>query len=189
MKKFWIYGIIFTIILSGCARNVENDISPIYILALKSANDTNALANYTVEHWQQNARDDNYTRIDSDTVILQGASGTLTTATENSYSDFNLKNPIEQKIITADGSTVVKVFYDRKTSTYTFDANGGHWNDNTITKEYIYRYGQLQCSDDIMIPETPSRTGFSFNGWNPSVFLPDDNGRNNMTFIAQWTED
>ena len=68
---------------------------------------------YTVQHFQQNIDDDNYTIVSGDTQTLNGTTGQLTTATANGYAGFE-PLPIEQETITGDGTTVIEVKYKRK---------------------------------------------------------------------------
>lgn len=87
---------------------------------------------YTVQHFQQNIDNDNeYTIVSGATQILSGIAGTPTTATANAYAGFEPLLPIDQKMITADGNTVVKVYYNRKRITVTFKLAGGNISGST----------------------------------------------------------
>ena len=65
---------------------------------------------YTVIHWQENADDNGYSYMESETK--QGASGKQTAATAKSYLGFTAQT-ITQETIAGDGSTIVNVYYKR----------------------------------------------------------------------------
>ena len=65
---------------------------------------------YTVIHWLENADDDNYTLEES--VRETGTTGTETNVAAKSYTGFTA-DPITQKTIAGDGSTIVNVYYKR----------------------------------------------------------------------------
>ena len=132
---------------------------------------------YTVEHWQQNIYDDEYTKIDSDSQFLTGITDTMTAASVKSYEGFTAKD-FEQKNISGDNSTVIQIYYDRKTTSYTFNANNGAWNDNSTTQVVSGRYGKT-----VNI-SAPDRTGYHFSSWDNSVPLVF--GVDNINFSANW---
>ncbi len=132
---------------------------------------------YTVEHWQQNIYDDEYTKIDSDSQFLTGITDTMTAASVKSYEGFTAKD-FGQKNISGDNSTVIQIYYDRKTTSYTFNANNGAWNDNSTTQVVSGRYGKAV---NISVPD---RTGYHFSSWDNSVPLVF--GVDNINFSANW---
>ena len=73
-------------------------------------------SNFTVNHYQQNIRDDKYTLFE--TEVLTGTTDSLSVATSKNYTGFTVKE-IEQKNVSADGKTVVDIYYDRKIITIT----------------------------------------------------------------------
>lgn len=104
--------------------------------------------NYTVIHWLENANDDGYTFDKAETKT--GISGEQTRATASTYkvtgtnllgkstSDqvFTAKT-ITQEKIKGDGSTIVNIYYARKTYTLHFKENEDSWDDVfTITKKW-----------------------------------------------------
>lgn len=132
-----------------------------------------AEVNFTVEHYQQNVDNDDYTLSDTETKkgiteSLVGAN--LATTYEGFYSllyDTSTK-------IAADGSTVVKVYYDRYYYLMNFNLDGGYG------VEPIYaRY------DAPINVGAPTKPGYTFNGWNPELpeKMPVDGG----TYTAKWT--
>ena len=107
-----------------------------------------AEVNYTVIHWWENADDDEYAFHESQE--LQGLTGATTTAVAKSYTvdgknifgeSVNDKvftaTTIEQKTIKGDGSTIVNVYYKRKTYTMHFKERQNSRTDlSTITKKW-----------------------------------------------------
>ena len=107
-----------------------------------------AKVSYTVIHWWENADDDEYAFHESQE--LQGLTGATTTAAAKSYTvdgknifgeSVNDKvftaTTIEQKTIKGDGSTIVNVYYKRKTYTMHFKERQNSRTDlSTITKKW-----------------------------------------------------
>jgi hypothetical protein len=117
---------------------------------------------YTVKHWQQNLADDNYTEITADQETLQGTTATLTAATANTYTGFTAL-PITQETIAGDGTTVVNIYYNRKTYTIAWVDGDG----NTEETDQNVKYGAMPSYDG----ETPTKTAtaqytYTFDGWS-----------------------
>ena len=107
-----------------------------------------AEVSYTVIHWWENADDNEYSFHESQE--LQGLTGATTTAVAKSYTvdgknifgeSVNDKvftaTTIEQKTIKGDGSTIVNVYYKRKTYTMHFKERQNSRTDlSTITKKW-----------------------------------------------------
>ena len=107
-----------------------------------------AKVSYTVIHWWENADNDEYSFHESQE--LQGLTGATTTAAAKSYTikgkdihgeDTSDKvftaTKIEQKTIKGDGSTIVNVYYKRKTYTMHFKERSNSRKDyTTITKKW-----------------------------------------------------
>lgn len=93
----------------------------------------------------------------------------------------NLEIKGGQNYIKADGSTVVNVYYDRKTITYTFDANRGKFSDNKLMLTIEGRYGSA-----VSTVSNPSLTYNIFAGWDKTV--PETFGASDETFTAVWTQ-
>jgi len=74
----------------------------------------------------------------------------------------------------------VKVYYERASVTYTFDTDGGTWEDNTTASK--------NCSGKIgsKVPAILSveKEDYAFLDWNPLV--PATFGDSDKTFTAQW---
>lgn len=117
---------------------------------------------YTVEHYQQNVTDDEYTL--AETESKTGATGQLTAAGSKSYPGFTAPQSITQQIVKGDGSTVVQVYYTRNeyTLTYNLNGSGASWTDSAENKFHTDRYGAgvtHPSANDL------SRAGYAFGGW------------------------
>ena len=140
---------------------------------------------YKVEHWQQNITDDDYTL--AKTEPMTGTTGEETAAKAEETAGFSAKEFVQEKIA-ADGSTVVKIHYDRKIITLTFDADNGG-NKTTLSGKF---------GAEIVSP-SPEKVDFIFAGWNTKS-TPDESGKSykdkekiklteDLTLYAQWKED
>lgn len=128
---------------------------------------------YTVEHWLQNIDDDDYVCKQSDSQQLYGKAGSMTTATAKNYPGFTAQQ-IEQRVIQPDGSTVVKIKYDRKIITVTMNLDGGSLlgYGSIITK--TGKFGENTYLRNL---KNPKKTDCEFGGWSmdiPETFPADD---------------
>ena len=128
---------------------------------------------YKVEHYQQNITDDEYTL--ADTENKTGTTDEETSAQAKTYDGFTAKT-VEQVKITADGSAVVKIYYDRNEITLTLNLDGGE-GENEITGKYG---ATLNVTD-------PTRDGYEFACWNPQ--LPETFPATNATYTATWAKE
>ncbi len=99
-----------------------------------------------------------------------------------------------KKRIEADGSTVIKLYFKRKTFKATFNYNGGVLNGET-KKEVQYKFGQTLV--DIEHPTKTDPTGnkaYTFLGWlNPTTnqlvdFAQNNIVEENLNLVAKWQE-
>ena len=111
---------------------------------------------YTVEHYLQTVDLSNYEK-DSE-QSFDGEPNTVTKAVPKNYEGFTAKD-FNQEIINADGSTVVKIYYNRNTYDITFISE-----DVEYRKLEARRYGSKLTN-----PGTPTRKGYVFDGWSPSL--------------------
>lgn len=85
---------------------------------------------YAVHHMIENADNEEYSLLETET--RQGETGTLTHAIAKKYNGFTAQ-PIEQKTIDGDGTTIVSVYYKRNVYTVQFYSNsyitGPFWNE------------------------------------------------------------
>ena len=91
------------------------------------------MAEYKVYHFVQNEDDDEYTLKEPES--LEGVVGAQTEAALKDYEGFTAQ-PLIQKVISEDGSTVVKIKYDRNKYTVKFDGNGASGNIPDISAKY-----------------------------------------------------
>ncbi len=119
------------------------------------------VVNYTVEHYQQNIDDDEYTKVATDT--LSGISGDNTRALANAYTGFTAK-AFEQKILVKGESPVIKIYYDRNIIKLSLNANGGKFTGNET--EYLLS-AKFGSKIEIHIGEAawPSYSDYVLKGW------------------------
>lgn len=139
-----------------------------------------AEVSYTVEYYQQNVDDDNYTL--SETVSRTGRTGSIVSENYQNQKDgypgfYGLQ--FETPAVAADGSTVVKIYYDRNYYMMSFDLDGGYG------VEPIYaRYGA-----GVSVG-TPTRAGYTFSGWmdenEDNATIPETMPAKNVTYTASW---
>ena len=120
-----------------------------------------AKALYKVQHFQQNLSADGYEL--KDTEIQYGIIGEQTKAQAKTYEGFKEK-PFTQQAIKEDGSVVVKIEYDRKEITLTFDLQGG--TTKTPLEDGTKLKGRFGTSFSI---KNPTQEGMIFEEWNPVV--------------------
>ena len=141
---------------------------------------------YQVEHYQQEVSGAGYTKFETEN--LSGTTGETATAEAKDYTGFTENtthgDSVASGTIAADGSLVLKLYYDRDTYTVSFNSNGGTAVDATTG----VRYG-----DTITAPENPTKTGYTFDGWyketeltNAWVFAT-DTVTADTTLYAKWS--
>ena len=116
-------------------------------------------AEYTVKHLQQNISDDEYTEFAQETK--RGVIGSETEVAAKDYEGFYVVQPILQKIIQEDGSTIVEIKYNRNKYTIKFEKNGGSGDE---LSEITLKYGA-----EYTLPEnnfTPPDGKHAANIWN-----------------------
>ena len=134
---------------------------------------------YKVERWLQNIDDDDYTLAVNSTENYTGETNSMTEVTPATIDGFN-DGVVTNLPIAPDGSTVVKVYYDRNIITYTFNSGNGKFSDNTTSKTISGRYEAT-----VIKPANPRQTGYTFKSWNDSI--PAKFGSLDQTFIANWS--
>lgn len=150
---------------AGCTTAFTTGTMPAENITLYAKWTAQGGISYTVEHYQQNVADDDYTL--ADTESKTGATGQPTAAESKSYPGFTAQN-FDQQTVKGDGSTVVKVYYTRNEYTLTYDLNGSDasWTDSAENKSNIYRYG---AAVTILTSNDLSRAGYAFGGWYTDV--------------------
>mgnify|MGYP002625619147 CR=1 FL=1 len=112
---------------------------------------------YTVEHYQQDTNLRSYSLIESET--FEGKTNSMSNAKARDYSGFHPQD-FPQSKIEADGSSIVKIYYERNKYTVHFNANGGAGTMNN----QIFYYGVAQNLNKNSF----SLTNYSFIGWSLS---------------------
>ena len=138
-------------------------------------------ASYTVEHYQQNIENDEYTKVDGDTqTINTGNAGDQTAAEAKTYEGFTAQS-FDQAKIAADGSTVVKIYYTRNSYTISFNSDGG-----SEVAAIIGKYGST-----VTAPDAPTKNGSTFGGWfeegATDAYVFSTMPAQNLTLTAHWT--
>ena len=132
---------------------------------------------YIVQHYQQDTTGDGYTLFE--TERLTGTAGEQTKAAAKTYEHFSAKT-FSQAAIKTDGSTVIRIDYDREIITLTFNPNGGTWDDGTRDDKVISgRYGASSIFE-----EYPKKIGCGTT-WNSdpqAIFTA------NTTYTAQYED-
>lgn len=124
---------------------------------------------YTVERYQEQLGGG---YVNTESEKLTGTTESEAAVPVKEYPGFHEKSA-EKKTIAPDGSTVVKVYYDRNEYTVMFNLDNG--TENVVQ---TYKHGA-----DLHAP-TPSRSGYTFDGWNSK--LPEI-VTENAEYAAQWT--
>ena len=141
---------------------------------------------YTVRHFKQNIDCTSYTLAKTET--LTRTTGTVSAAVAMTYIGFTAKD-FEQQPVSADGTTVIDIYYDRNEYTVTFYANNG--TDDTQSQTFYY--GIEEKLKDNMF----SNSGYGFLGWatsetdnpvynNKADFLIGSQDPTNITLYAIW---
>ena len=113
---------------------------------------------YRVEHYQQNILDDEYTLVETEN--LQGTTQSSVSSLSKDFDGFDENvshvDRVVSGTIAADGSLVLKRFYDRNVYTVVFK----DW-DETEVASMTYRHGS-----SLDLPEDLTREGYTFDGWD-----------------------
>lgn len=161
MKRFLILPLTFLMLTStliGCTEVQENTENTPTSDEQTKEEETPTKASYTIEHYKQNIDDDEYTLVIADTENKTGKIENYTSAIAKDYDGFISQKPEQQKIA-ADGSTTVKIYYDRKKITLTLNLYGGK-GDKSITGKY---------GEAVINATVPTKTDSLFNGWEPAL--------------------
>ena len=122
---------------------------------------------YIVQHHQQNIENDEYTLVDTEN--LTGTTDEQTSAVAKNYEGFTVKE-FAQVAISPDGSTVVDIYYDRNIYTITYKITGN------IDATEDFAHSDLKYGQDVTPVEKPSKTGYTFVGWdNEPTTMPNNN--------------
>ena len=131
---------------------------------------------YIVNHYRQ-ALDGTYPSTLKETENLMGTTAANVTPVVKTYTGFTSPEA-KTATIAADGSTVVEYYYTRNQYTLTWVTDG-----NALTG--AYSKGSVLFETAITIPNTPTKTGYTFAGWDNTV--PETMPATDKTFTATWT--
>jgi len=129
---------------------------------------------YRVEHYRQKLGSSEYELAESED--LKGTTDSTVTPLTKSYTGF--KTPAaESLVIKADGSSVLRYYYDRQTYTVTFNP-GEAGGDPVVIR--------LQYGSTISAPQFGAK-GYIFRGWDDivSTYM----GDHDLTYTAIWDKD
>lgn len=132
-----------------------------------------AVVNFTVEHYLQNVGDDKYT-LDKTVTTTGYTESPVGDALTGSYPGFYALLYDTTTKIAADGSTTVKIYYDRAYYLMNFDLDGGYGVEPIYAK-----YGTAL---NVGIPE---KAGYTFDTWDPKLEY-DTMPAMNTSYKATW---
>ena len=141
-------------------------------------------ASYKVEHWQQNIENDEYEKEGDEAKT--GEVGKDTEAIAKTYTGFKAK-AVSQAKVKADGSTVVRIEYDRNITSIVLDLDGGETTTQLEAGEGNRKLLKGKFGAKVEI-ENPTKQGSLFVGWKPALpekFLAEDDG---AVYKAQWSD-
>ncbi len=134
----------------------------------------NTNTKYKVEHYKQKL-DGTYNTTASETENLTGKTGASVTPSVKDYKGFTAPAAKSAKI-KADGSLVIKYYYERNSYTLTWDFDGGSVSEK-------YTKGSVKYGAKITQP-VPTKKGYTFAGW--SIEVPEKMPAKNLKIKALW---
>lgn len=140
---------------------------------------------YTIEHWQENADDDQFTKKDTETKT--GKIGDTPEAPQKDYEGFTYDAAASASTIPSKieaSGTTVQLTYKRNRVTLTFELDGGSSTSLPSGKTLTGKYGSTLSVAD------PMKDSHTFTGWNSTGgTLPATFPLTNETYTAQWEPD
>ena len=157
-KQGYVFDGWYTDSALGTSWNAEEPVMQDLTLYAKWTAGTSA---YTVEHYRQDVTGDGYTKVDADTQNLTATTDTTATAVAKEYTGFTENTTHEARVpsgtAAANGSLVLKLYYDRDTYEVSFDLGEAAGD---VPPAQTIRYGGT-----AQVPEAPTREGYIFDGW------------------------
>ena len=175
--KSWHLGDVAGVALKGSYQ--FNKDSTVVVTSKRKALVT---ASYKVEHWKQNIENDEYEKESEETKT--GEVGKDTEAASKTYVGFKAK-AVSQAKVKADGSTVVRIEYDRNITSIVLDLDGGETTTQLEAGEGNRKLLKGKFGAKVEI-ENPTKQGSLFVGWKPALpekFLAEDDG---AVYKAEW---
>ena len=127
---------------------------------------------YKVEYYLENLENDNYTLHTFENKT--GTTNSTVYAEIKTFEHFMPESTSVSGIVNANGTTVIKVYYQRNEYTVTFDGNGGTLASGNATQ--TVKYG------DSVVAPTFEKEGHTFVDFNKSL----TNVSENYTITANW---
>ena len=140
----------------------------------------NSGISYKIMHYCQNADDNGYTLYETDT--LTGSTDDEVVGLERNYEYFYFNGNAPETLLSgkikADGSLVLRLYYDRETFTV-----GYMVDDEPYGEQAVYKYGQT-----VAYPTVPQKEGYLFDTWllDGGSFTGSMPGRD-ITLAASWS--
>ncbi|MBR3645101.1 MAG: InlB B-repeat-containing protein, partial [Lachnospiraceae bacterium] len=144
-------------------------------------------AEYTTEYYGKNLGSNTYTLMN--TEINYANANTTVNAKIKDFTGFVYDSGSSNKIVTstvkADGSTVLKVYYNREVYSVNYELNGGSKNNSSLYTS-SYTYGETYSLDE------PVRAKYDFAGWylnedfSGKITSIKSRTHGNMTLYARW---
>jgi len=132
---------------------------------------------YTVEYYTMDttgAYDEENPVVDKRTGTTNATVTAVTNTTEGFYVD--KEKSVLTDTVSANGDTVLKVYYARNLYTVTFDATEGGTLEGAASAEYFHGAA-------VSVP-TASKTGYTFKSWDKNVSTV---AVADAAYVAQWT--
>ena len=126
---------------------------------------------YKVEHYLQNLDNEEYTLDEDATETKTGTTGAQTQAVAKDYAGFKAQE-FEQETIAGNGTTVVKIYYNRNSYKVTYEYEGTvPEGASKLPEETMYKY-----EAEVTVAEDATAPGYTFNGWDKEDFtMPAEN--------------
>ena len=142
------------------------------------------MVNYSVEHYQENMENDEFTKLEEE--IKTGEAGTNTSAEPKEYDGFIVQSFI-QVPISADGSTVIQIQYKRKRTSLILNLNGGTSSTTLKNGENGRQLLEGKVGAKVEVKGL-KKENLGFKKWEPDLpeFFPKEN--DGKIYVAQWSE-
>ena len=116
---------------------------------------------YTVNYYQQNINDDDYTLYNSEERTAETATQVSAIAADREGFTFNAARSVTTGMVAGDGSLVLNIYYDRNAYTVTYTYGGTvPAGAPALPATQTYRYGQT-----VTIAPNAALAGYTFSGW------------------------
>lgn len=128
-----------------------------------TAKATRVEAEYVVKHMIKDYGKTGYVQY-GESVEMEGYAGDETQAATIEIKGYTAREPIEQKTISADGTTVVEIYYDENEVVVTYLPNNQSYGSVDPTEEKV---GEITGTINGSVPT--ANKGFEFVGWYTDV--------------------